>query len=41
LGEEVFADPVFGPVIFKEGGVVGFGQVVGHGVLGWLRGVTL
>jgi hypothetical protein len=26
-------------VIFKESGVVGFGQVVGHGVSGWLRGV--
>ncbi len=32
LGEEVFADPVFGPVIFNGGGVVGFGQVVRHGV---------
>ncbi len=31
LGEEVFADPIFGPVIFQVGGVVGFGQVVGHG----------
>ena len=30
-GEEIFADPVFGPVIFNGGGVVGFGQVVRHG----------
>ncbi len=29
-GEELFADPVFGPVIFNGGGVVGFGQVVRH-----------
>ena len=29
-GEEVLADPVFGPVIFNGGGVVGFGQVVRH-----------
>ena len=33
LREEVFADPVFGPAIFNRGGVVGFGQVVRHGVL--------
>ncbi len=33
LGEEVLAHPVFGPVIFNGGGVVGFGQVVGHGGL--------
>ncbi len=32
LSEEVFADPVFGPFIFNGGGVVGFGEVVGHGV---------
>ena len=31
LGEEILADPVFGPVIFNGGGVVGFGQVVRHG----------
>ena len=30
LGEEVLAHPVFGPVIFNGGGVVGFGQVVRH-----------
>ena len=34
LGEELFAHPVFGPVIFNGGRVVGFGQVVGHGVDG-------
>ena len=32
LGEEVFADPVFGPVVFNGCGVVGFRQVVGHEV---------
>jgi hypothetical protein len=32
LGEKVLANPVFGPAIFNGGGVVGFGQVVGHGV---------
>ena len=35
--EEFFADPVGGPVIFNGGGVVSFGQVVGH----FLRSVTL
>jgi hypothetical protein len=30
LGEELLAHPVFGPVIFNGGGVVGFGQVVRH-----------
>ncbi len=32
LGEELFADPVSGPMIFNGGGVVGFGQVVRHWV---------
>jgi len=32
LGEEVFADPEFGPFFFNGGGVVGFGEVVGHEV---------
>ena len=40
LGEEVFADPVFGPVIFNGGGVVGFGQVVRHFFL-WCAPVIL
>ena len=31
LGEELLAHPVFGPVIFNGGRVVGFGQVVRHG----------
>jgi hypothetical protein len=35
FGEEVFFDPVFGPFIFNGGWVVGFGQVVGHGVKLW------
>ena len=30
-GEEFFADPVAGPVIFNGGRVVGFGQIVRHG----------
>ena len=30
LDEEIFADPVTGPVIFNGGWVVGFGQVVRH-----------
>ena len=30
LDEEIFADPVAGPMIFNGGGVVGFGQVVRH-----------
>ena len=30
LGEKILADPVFGPVIFNGGRVVGFGQVVRH-----------
>ena len=34
LGEELLAHPVFGPVIFNGGGVVGFGQVVRHVFLG-------
>ena len=38
LREEVLAHPVFGPVIFDGGGVVGFGQVVRHGVLQVPRG---
>ena len=32
LIEELFADPIFGPVVFEMGGIVGFWQVVGHGV---------
>ena len=31
LGEQLLAHPVFGPVIFNGGRVVGFGQVVRHG----------
>ena len=33
LNKQLLADPVFGPVVFDGGGVVGFGQIVRHGGL--------